>query len=305
MKSILVTGAGGAGIYPLWKCLKYKYKFFFADFETSLIHPKIPSRLKIKIPLAGNKNFLPILKKIVKKNNINLVVPTVDEEIIKISTSKVISTISYIPNIHFIKRTMDKYILIKELKKINFQTPKTYLSNRNDIPFPKKYIIKPRFGRGSKNIHFIKNHQQIRGYLSLYNAKSKNIIVQEFIKGIEYTIFVGMSKNEVPIKILPFKVTQKKGITISGEIDNNIRVINFVKKFCKYFKTKNSFNLQLIVSKKGIYTIEINPRISTTFFITLLDNYDPFKSIENLNQKLMIGKKNIKLKRYWENIIDY
>ena len=304
MKRILVTGAGGAGIYPLWNILKNKYKFFFADFDITLIDPEIPSRSKIKVPMASNKNFLPVLKKIIKKNNIDLIVPTVDEEIIKISSSTSISSICFIPNKDFIKRTMDKFVLIEELKKFNFQFPKTYLSSRMDIPFPKKYIIKPRFGRGSRNIHTITRHQQIKNYLRLYNFKSKDIIVQEFIKGIEFTIFVGMSKNETLVKILPLKICQKKGITISGEVKNNIRVINFVKNFCKYFKTSNSFNIQLIITKKSVYPIEVNPRISTTFFITLLDSYDPFESSKNLNEKLETGKKKIKLRRYWKNIIN-
>ena len=304
MKRILITGAGGAGIYPLWDILKNKYKFFFADFDTTLIDPKIPSRLKIKIPLASNKRFLPVLKKIIRKKNIDLVVPTVDEEIVKIFSSTSISSICFIPNKHFIERTMDKYILIEELKKFNFQIPKTYLSGRSDIPFPGKYIIKPRFGRGSRNIHTITKHHQIKDYLRLYDFKSKDIIVQEFIKGTEFTIFVGMNKNETPVKILPFKICQKKGITISGEVNNNIRVINFVKNFCKYFKTGNSFNIQLIITKKSVYPIEVNPRISTTFFITLLDSYDPFESSKNLNEKLETGKKKIKLRRYWKNIVN-
>jgi carbamoyl-phosphate synthase large subunit len=304
MRRILVTGAGGAGIYPLWDILKNKYKFFFADFDTTLIDPKIPSKLKIEIPLASNKRFLPVLKKIIKKNNIDLVVPTVDEEIIKISLSASISSMCFIPNRHFIKRTMDKLILIEELKKFNFQIPKTYLSSRNDIPFPKKYIIKPRFGRGSRYIHTITKYRQIKNYLGLYDFKSKDIIVQEFIKGTEFTIFVGMNKNEIPVKILPLKICHKKGITISGEVKNNIRVINFVKNFCKYFKTSNSFNIQLIISKKGVYPIEINPRISTTFFISLLDGFDPFETNNISKQKIEIGKKMIKLRRYWKNIIN-
>lgn len=304
MRSLLITGAGGAGIYPLWNFLKKKYKIYFSDIDPLLIHPKIPDKLKIKIPSAKNKNFLLKLKKIIKKYKIDLVVPTVDEEIIKICSNKLLNSISFIPKKQFIKRTMDKYILIQELKKFDLQYPKTYLSNNKNILFPKKYIIKPRFGRGSKNIHIITKKNQIQNYLRLYNYQAKDVIVQEFIKGVEYTIFVGMDREENLVKILPFRIFKKKGITISGQCHNSTYVINFIKKFCKYFKTNNAFNIQLILSKKNIYVIEVNPRISTTFFITLMDNYDPFKISNKIINKLEIAKKKISLNRAWQNIIN-
>jgi carbamoyl-phosphate synthase large subunit len=192
---------------------------------------------------------------------------------------------------------------VEELKRFNLQFPKTYLSNSKKITFSKKYIIKPRFGRGSKNIHIITKKHQIKDYLRLYSFRSKDVIVQEFIEGIEYTVFVGMDRKENLVKILPFQIFKKKGITISGQTQNNINVINFIKIFCSHFKTINAFNIQLIVSKNGIYPIEVNPRISTTFFITLLDNYNPFKTNKNLTKKLEIAKKKITLNRHWQNII--
>lgn len=304
MKKILITGAGGAGIFPIWNICKKKYNFFFADNDISSIHAKIPNKFKLKIPLGKSKKFLTSLKKIVKKKNIDLIVPTVDEEIINIYRDKNLRSISHIPSHKFTKKTMDKFVLINELKKFRFQVPKTYLSCSKNIPFPKKYIIKPRFGRGSKNIHLINKKINIKNYLELYNYNCKDIIVQEYISGTEYTIFVGMDNNQKVNKIYPLKINKKKGITISGNSNNQKKVINFVKKFTEKFKTKNSFNIQLILSSGKIYPIEVNPRISTTFFLTLLDGYDPFflKDKNKIN-KLIFAQKKINLNRYWTNII--
>lgn len=304
MKKVLITGAGGAGILPIWNILKKKYKIFFADSDVSSIHPKIPNKLKIKIPFGKSKNFLIELNKIVKKKKIDLVVPTVDEEIINIYKDKNLYSVSHIPSYSFTKKTMDKYILVNELKKFKFRVPKTYLSCSKNIPFPKKYIIKPRYGRGSKNIHYINKKKNIKNYLELYNYNCKDVIVQEYISGTEYTIFVGMDKYQKVNKIYPFKINKKKGITISGSSVNEKRVINFVKEFSKKFKTKNSFNIQLILSLNKIYPIEVNPRISTTFFLTLLDGHDPFFSTNDKHvNKLCYARKKISLDRHWNNII--
>ena len=304
MKKILITGAGGAGIFPIWNILKKKYKIFLADNDVSLIHSKIPAKFKIKVPLGKSKEFLIELNKIIKKKKIDLVIPTVDEEIINIYKDKSLHSITHIPSQTFIKKTMDKFILINELKNLKFRVPKTYLSCNKNIPFPKKYIIKPRYGRGSKNVHYIKKKINIKNYLELYNYNCKDVIVQEYISGTEYTIFVGMNKNQKINKIFPFKIKKKKGITISGISNNEKRVINFVKKFSKKFQTNNSYNIQLILSSGKIYPIEVNPRISTTFFLTLLDGHDPFFSRNDKKiNKLFLAQKKISLDRYWENIV--
>ena len=305
MKKVLITGAGGAGIFPIWNILKKKYEIYFADNDISSIHPKIPNKFKFKVSLGKSKKFLFELKNIVKKKKIDLIVPTVDEEIINIYKDKSLHSISHIPSLTFTKKTMDKFVLINELNNLKFRVPKTYLSCNKNIPFPKKYIIKPRFGRGSKNIHLINKKKNIKNYLQLYNYNCKDVIVQEFVSGTEYTVFVGMNNNQKVNKIYPFKINKKKGITISGNSNNEKKVINFVKKFSLKFRTKNSFNIQLIISSGKIYPIEINPRISTTFFLTLIDGYDPFFLKKNKNKinKLVVARKKINLKRHWDNII--
>ena len=58
MKKILITGAGGAGVFPIWNILKKKYKIFLADNDIDSIHPEIPNNIKLKIPLGNHKEFI-------------------------------------------------------------------------------------------------------------------------------------------------------------------------------------------------------------------------------------------------------
>ena len=139
MKKILITGAGGAGIFPIWNILKKKYKIFLADNDVSLIHSKIPAKFKIKVPLGKSKEFLIELNKIIKKKKIDLVIPTVDEEIINIYKDKSLHSITQYQVKH-LSKTMDKFILINELKNLKFRVPKTYLSCNKNIPFPKNIL---------------------------------------------------------------------------------------------------------------------------------------------------------------------
>ena len=54
-KNILITGSGGVGVYSIYKRLKNKYKFYFADANLKNLNPKIPYKNAFKIPLATNK----------------------------------------------------------------------------------------------------------------------------------------------------------------------------------------------------------------------------------------------------------
>ena len=302
MKKILFTGGGGAGNIEIWNKLKKKYSLYFADSNISSIHPDIPRARKISIKSAKSNSFNHNLSRIVKKKKIDLIVPAVDEEILKIISDKFLFKKSFLPDLNFIKNTIDKKIFFDNLKNKKINYPQTYSSLSSIGKKNFKLLLKPRFGRGSRNVHVINKISKINSYLDLYDLKLNDVVIQKYIKGTEYTVYVGCNKKKEVERIFPLKVGIKKGITIKAFYDKNPSIIHFIKKFSKIFKTKNSYNLQLIISNNKIYPIEINPRISTTFFMCLQDNYDPFQNVKN-KKKIIINKKKISLSRHWKNFI--
>ena len=88
MKRVLITGAGGAGSIEIWNLLNKKYKLYFCDQDISLIHNLIPNNRKFQVPCAKNFFFIKSINSIIRKLKINLLVPTVDEEISVLFTKK-------------------------------------------------------------------------------------------------------------------------------------------------------------------------------------------------------------------------
>lgn len=301
MKRILITGAGGAGSIEIWNLLRNKYKLYFCDQDISLIHTSIPNNRKFQVPSAKNSLYIKSINSIIIKLKINLLVPTVDEEIRVLFTKKNNIKNIFCPPKKISLVFLDKFKTSVFLKNNKFNDLNSLVVKRkNFFPKNKNLIVKPRFGRGSVKIHRISSYSQFKSYLNLYNLKSADVIVQKFIKGREYTIFVDTDENGKLKSIVIVKVLRKKGVTLHGVTENNKKIINFVKKFNTKFKSQNSYNLQLIIKNKKIYVIEINPRISTTFIITLKLGYDPFIK---LNRKsIFIPKKKIILKRFWNNL---
>ena len=129
--------------------------------------------------------------------------------------------------------------------------------------------------------------------MNFYNLRKKDFIIQDYIIGTEYTVFV--NKNKKKTVVIPIKVYQKKGITTHAKVEKNFMIEKHIKKLINYFNVKNCFNVQLIYKNKKIYILEINPRLSTTFALIVKSGYDPFD--KKLSLKFFL-KKKLKMYRY-------
>ena len=301
MKNILITGAGGAGCIEIWNLLKHKYNLYFCDQDISLIDNLIPFNKKIQIPSAEKKNFTTAIIALMNRLKIDLLVPSVDEEIRRIVSKNININNIFIPPKKITVIFLDKFKTSIFLKKNNFDNLKTCIvKNKKNFPKNTNLIAKPRFGRGSRMVHRISTYSQFKSYLALYKLSWKDVIVQRFVKGQEYTIFVDVDKNGILKAIIPVKVLDKKGITIHGMTENNKKIINFIKVFNSKFTFQNSYNVQIIIKINKIYVIEINPRISTTFIMALKLGYDPFA--RKNNNVIFLPNKKLTLRRSWRNV---
>ena len=58
------------------------------------------------------------------------------------------------------------------------------------------------------------------------------------------------------------------GMSLSGLLEKNIEIIEYVSKIIRKLKYNGIINVQLILTKKGPQFYEINPRIAATTIIT-------------------------------------
>lgn len=294
-KKLLFTGGGGVFTETVWDSFKNKYDLFFADIEPKKIFYKIPKIKRLKVKRGNSKNFIKSLNTLNKKFQFDLIIPNVDEEILNIVNSKTKIKNLYLPPYSFCKLSLNKLNFFDYLKKKNIENLDTLcLKNFKKFKQNKQYIIKPIYGRGSRFVEKIKSHKDLKNFLTFYKKKKDDFIIQNFINGVEYTVFVHYIKKN--ITIIPVRVFQKKGITIKAEIEKNLKIENFIKKkLIKIFNVKNCFNIQLILKKGNIHIIEINPRLSTTFALIIKAGYDPF-DIKNTSEFIL--NSGLKMNRF-------
>ena len=285
IKTILFTGGGGAGNELIWRTLKKKYKIYFCDINIENINAQIPEKNIFRVPSVKDYQYINHVKKICDDNNIDIVVPGIDEELIKFKKNESLFKKVFLPSYEMIKTCNDKWLFYLDCKKKKINVPTTSLANKFDKKkHKKKLVLKPRFGRGSKGIIYCKDSKIAKMHLKILSLenKIKDYIIQDYISGKEYTITQYYNYQSY---FFPLLVHEKKGITNKASANNDNSVSNFCNQIGEKFKGEKIFNIQLIKKKNKCYLIEINPRISTTFCFFIANGFDPFRKDFKINKK--------------------
>ena len=304
---ILFTGACGVFVKYLAESLPadWQKNIFLADMNHNKLR-KIKKYKIIHIPKATDLNFTNKIAKVIKNNQIKIVVSVVDEELLKLSRlSKKLKFIVIQPKYNFISFCLDKYQCGKKLYNEGINNYKTYLLNNYNNEFEFPIILKPRHGRGSRGVYIVKN-------LKSFNLQKKKIIklkkknqyvVQKCFKGKEYTVSVVCNESNTDYNILPKRIILKKGVTRKAITEKNKFIISKCKKIIKKFKPSGPFNVQCIVYENNVEIFEINPRFSTSSTLSIAAGLSEVKLMiysvlkKNINLKKINWKVNVKLTR--------
>jgi len=307
MKQRILFSALGGSLFPTLKFfLDSDYEIFFHDKNEKLSY-EYPEYNFRPSPEISSEEYIPFLKDYIISKKINVYVPLIDEELIKVKETiegfKGVKVIS--PSLNFIKSTLDKFKLMKSLKRDNISKIETFnfenLEKLKNYP----YIIKPIFGRGSRGIQIVSNIDEIKYHLK--KQKSEELI-QEYISGVEYTVGVNVNSLNQILSISSRMIIVKRGITIEAKTIRNKQINSIVKSIVKKMEPCGPFNLQLIIdSHNNIKVFEINPRFSTTLILSYYSGINEIKTYlgyydKKFKSKFEESRSNIYLKRRWENI---
>jgi len=247
---------------------------------------------------SDEKNFWTIQEKILIEHHIDTIIPSLDETLHVWAAKK-----EYLYNTHNIN------VIISPLYTIDtcLDKYKTYLFfKENHIPSPatslsQEYtLIKPRRGRGGKNIIHNTSHNII---------DMEGMISQEFLSGQEYTIDCLTDHHGKLIYIVPRRrITVKDGKSINGEVVHNPEIDRYVCKICNSMPFFGPINIQCFETNQGIQFTEINPRIGGGMVLSMQATENWFSLIQNyfLMKQDYTTPKNIhyglRMYRYYEEI---
>jgi len=205
------------------------------------------------------------LLRIVKTCKVRLLIPTIDTDLLVLAENKPkfakIGCHVLVSDPKVVKICQDKRKTAKFLKKNSFGAPWTIAArtalakNRLDWPL----IAKPSDGAAGKEVTIVKNRQE----LMFFSKRIPNCIVQEFIKGTEYTcdVFIDFDMNVrcvVPRKRLEVRA----GEVSKAQVVKNHQIMNTAAMVAKKLEagpgviTSQAF---LTAQREMVFT-DINPR---------------------------------------------
>lgn len=257
---------------------------------------------KAILPRINESNYIDEIISVCKKENINLVILTIDTDLLLLSEKRErieseSGAMVLISNKEVVSICRDKINTQRFLEENGFKIPKMYSEeelNSNDLKFP--LFIKPKSGSSSINTFRVNSLEE----LTTYRALIKDPIVQDFMEGREFTVDVFLDFDGNLITVVPrLRMAIRSGEISKGKIIKDKEIIDDIKRLVKVLKPIGHITVQLMKTNKGIEYIEINPRFGGGAPMSIQSGAD---SCENL-YRLLMGEKLEYNEDYIDNIM--
>lgn len=237
-----------------------------------------------------DENYIPEIVDICKKEDIHLIVPTIDTELYKLAEAReyIESNTNakvLVSDMSVVKICRDKYNTQAFFEENGFGMPRLIdeevIKNKN-YKFP--LFIKPLNGSSSINTFKVNNEKELEFFLEYVPEP----ILQDFMEGEEYTIDAFVDFEHNPITIVPReRLATRSGEVLKGLVKKDREIIETIKNVIKVLKPIGHITLQCMKTNEGIKFIEINPRFGGGAPISIKAGAD---SPMNL-YRLLLGEK--------------
>jgi carbamoyl-phosphate synthase large subunit len=304
MSNILITCAGKR--VSLVRSFKTELKLIFSDSKvyTTDSSPEKSAACRVsdgyfKVSPVTHYNYIAELLQIAIDNNIKLIVPTIDTELLILSQNIDVFKKHHIEVLvsdnDNIKTLINKRLTNHFFEKLEIDYAKEFDKNNFNLPL----YIKPIDGSRSIDNYIVKKESE----LTAYHFSNEKLLFFEYLEHTnftEYTIDMYFDKTGNLKCLIPRERLEIR----AGEVNKAItRRIWFIDKIASKFKhisgLRGCISLQLFVNNQSeeIYGIEVNPRFSGGFPLSYLagGNYPKW-----IIQEYILGETKIPYYDDWE-----
>lgn len=202
------------------------------------------------------------IAEIVERNEIDLIIPTVEHELFQLGEMFSKDGRIIIQPHEILKICLDKYNTYKFLVKKGIRVAQTALL-KNALLTNEPMIVKPRSGRGSKGLKITKSKKDLE--LLKSQLQGTAWVCQELLLPENMELTCGLYRTyKEEIRSITLRRNLKNGMTHSGEVFEDKRVSLLLEDIAIALDLKGSINVQCILTKSGPCVFEINPRFSST-----------------------------------------
>ncbi len=266
INNILITSAGRrVSLVKLFQETLKKFndngKVFTTDMNPEMSSACIISDGYLKVPRVTDKNYIQTLLYFSIKNNISIIVPTIDTELHILAEHKTLFEQNNIFVAISSKEICDTFYLKSSTEdyfnKYNFRTPKM-IENINNCEYPIfAKMNNSSCSIGAMVVHSLETATEL--------SENNNYIFQELIKGREFTVDLFIDKSGKAISIIPReRLEVRAGEVSKARAIKDLEIINAVRQMSEQLAKNGAYGcitVQLFKNKNNENVfIEINPR---------------------------------------------
>lgn len=253
----------------------------------------------------GEKEYIESLLELCNKENIKIVIPVIDPEILILSremdTFRKMGILLAVSHLDVINKCYNKISMNKFLANNGFDIPVTFDSihkfkldfEKNRVKFP--VIIKPVYGSGSDATYKVNSIKELE---ALFCEK---MVIQEFIDGQEYGIDVFNSLKKEPLRcIIKKKISMRSGETDKAQTVKDKNIQECIIKLARKLGHICNLDCDVIMKGRKIYIIDLNPRFGGGYPATHEAGVNLLKLILDMYEEIEIGPD---FNNYEENLL--
>lgn len=260
--SVIVTGAGGAaGVAVIQSLRTLGHRTIATDADETAAGMQLAEEAGI-VPRGDDPRFAGALCDLALRVGAEALVCTVAEEMVALNRAvdelEVAGLATWLPASVVVEACVDKWQFASALEATGLPGPPTGLGSAKGIPGP--WIVKPRFGRGSRHVVGVDHAEDLPSAL----RQVPEPIVQTRLDGAEFTVDALVAPDGALAGAVPrWRLDTRGGISTKGRTFDDEPLVGAVGQLLGAIGLCGPANVQGFVGEGGAFTFtEVNPRFS-------------------------------------------
>lgn len=260
--NILVTGAGGpAGVAVIEILRQSEHQVIAVDMSAhSAGLFLVPPERRFVVPGGTRMGFIPAIIDICRNENVDLIIPTVDAELIPLATNenifRAMGVQLALSPLETLRTALDKWKLADALRG-KTPLPRTEVLDEkfsaSDWVYP--VVVKPRVGSGSRGVRIIHRAEDMDGI-----RRDGKCIVQSYLPGEEFSVDLFGTDTDV-VGSARRRVKMNGGVAVISQTVDIPELVEDAVAIYRHIGLKYAVNIQFRMDEKGMpRLLEINPR---------------------------------------------
>jgi len=300
---VIVTGAGGpAGVAVIRALRTAGHRVIAADADRSAVGLWLGDE-PAAIPRGDDAAFVKGIESLARATHADALISTVAEELSALKAVRVQGLRAWLPRRAAVETCTDKWAFAKTMKDAGVPVPATSLGSSYDVPGP--WIVKPRYGRGSRDVYSADNREDAEWSI----GRVQHPIVQTRVAGREFTVDALVDRDGRLAGAVPrWRTETRGGISTKGETFCDDDLVALVGKVLDVVGLTGPANVQGFIDGDGPTIVEVNPRFSGGLPLSLAAGADfvgeYLRGVMGLPVRAdhLVGRPRVRMMRYFDEV---